>query len=99
MKTPDIPQECGLLPPDETLPYIHDGGDRFTGVCFDMRRKRGRAALAAYCMAVIDGLIHGVRAEIANVHIASIDSVFWQNVWHALAIWRAEWSRYGGFTQ
>lgn len=98
MKTPDIPQECGLkLHADIGYANAWDANDEC--IYFDLETKSGRAALAAYCMAVIDEMIREVGELLQEFDLASDDFVFWWEVWESLVAWKEEFVRYGGFTQ
>lgn len=97
MKTPDIPQECGLKLVEPGA-YAQAWENECESVYYDLETKSGRAALAAYCMAVIDVL----RTEAFEMKVRAEDEDekwFWEQTEGALLEWRAELSRYGGFTQ
>lgn len=90
MNTPDIPQECGL--------HEYDGTWQGGGAYFDIRQKQGRAALAAYCMAVIDVMIWDFQfSEYAKWCTTATETYCLMEYERFLFAWRAEWSRYGGF--
>ena len=90
MKTPDIPQECGL--------HEYDGTWQGGGAYFDIRQRHGRAALAAYCMAVIDVLVEEALIE-ERLSTKLNDKMFWAQAQAGLLMWKSEHSNYGGFTQ
>ena len=91
MKTPDIPQECGLIMFDGVCATIASG----RGVLLNLNEPQGRAALAAYCMAVIDVMIAECWGEERKIPHGGL--TFWFQQVRGLHAWRAEWSRYGNF--
>ena len=91
MKMPAIPQECGLTVSKQGIAYHHQGAT------FDTIYPQGRAALAAYCMAVIDEMIRDSERASKDLDVNAWRFMYEYRRW--LYSWRAELSRYGGFTK
>ena len=97
-KMPAIPPESRLKGFAAPIYYAADERGTYT-VRFDARRGQGQAALAAYCMAVIDVLIQ--RATVDSINAWTMfgeeGGRFYSEFRAFLLNWRAEWARYGGF--
>lgn len=97
-KMPEIPAECGVYTTCRLSgsAWVGPGNSDDDEVWFNTSTPSGRAALAAYCMAVIDCFYWQWMKE--ELDGSEDSNIYHMEVCAYWAEWIGAWKAYGGFT-